>query len=113
MSNVKQAAVMQAIKLLTASGANFQVEFEGQRWGEFKKSKAKRVRSKYPLGSLGLHVAPYLSNLAVGDVAVVPIAPFDETSIRGSVTSTCTQLWGKQSYKTCKNKNNIEILRIN
>ena len=113
MSNVKQAAVMQAIKLLNASGANYQVEFDGQRWGEFKKAKAKRVRSKYPLGALSNHVMPHLLKLEVGDVAVVPIRPFDEIAIRGSITSTCTQLWGKQSYKTGKNKDNIEILRVN
>ena len=112
MSNVKQAAIQQAVKLLNAVGANYQVEFEGQRWGELKKQKGKRIRSKYPLGALTNHVKPHLVDLQVGDVAVVPIHPFDEISIRGSITSTCTQWWGRQSYKTGKNKDNIEILRI-
>ena len=77
--------------------------------------KKARTPSRHPHGFLNQHIAPYLKDMKVGDVAVVPVpktADMDE--IQGSSASISAKLWGNGNYKTMRNYNtgNLEVLRM-
>ena len=77
--------------------------------------KKARAQSRHPHGFLNNHILPFLQNLQVGDVAVVPVpkgADMDE--IQGSGASLSAKLWGNGNYKTMRNANtgNLEVLRM-
>jgi hypothetical protein len=78
-------------------------------------TKKPRAQSRHPHGFLNQHIMPYLKDMKVGDVAVVPVpktADMDE--IQGSSASIAAKLWGNGSYKTMRNANtgNLEVLRM-
>ena len=77
--------------------------------------KKVRTQSRHPHGFLNQHIMPYLKDMKVGDVAVVPVpktADMDE--IQGSSASIAAKLWGNGNYKTMRNANtgNLEVLRM-
>lgn len=110
MNQVKKMAIKQALKLLDASGCKYYViDEEGDSYGEVpKQNKSKR---KYKCGEMANYFKPYLSEIKVGDVAVIPSGEFDIRSLSGAITAYLSHEWGKQSYKSCTNKKTIEILR--
>jgi hypothetical protein len=78
-------------------------------------SKKPRAQPRHPHGFLNNHILPYLKDMKVGDVAVVPVpktADMDE--IQGSGASIAAKLWGNGNYKTMRNANtgNLEVLRM-
>ena len=78
-------------------------------------AKKPRAQSRHPHGFLNQHITPYLKDMKVGDVAVVPVpktADMDE--IQGSSASIAAKLWGNGNYKTMRNYNtgNLEVLRM-
>ena len=78
-------------------------------------AKKPRAQSRHPHGFLNQHITPYLKDMKVGDVAVVPVpktADMDE--IQGSSASIAAQLWGNGNYKTMRNANtgSLEVLRM-
>lgn len=77
--------------------------------------KKARAQSRHPHGFLNQHILPYLKDMKVSDVAVVPVpngADMDET--QGSSASIAAKLWGNGSYKTMRNytTGNVEVLRM-
>ena len=77
--------------------------------------KKPRAQSRHPHGFLNQHILPYLKDMKVGDVAVVPVpktADMDE--IQGSSASIAAKLWGNGNYKTMRNANtgSLEVLRM-
>lgn len=78
-------------------------------------AKKPRAQPRHPHGFLNNHILPYLKDMKVGDVAVVPVpktADMDE--IQGSGASIAAKLWGNGNYKTMRNANtgNLEVLRM-
>jgi hypothetical protein len=78
-------------------------------------AKKPRAQSRHPHGFLNQHITPYLKDMKVGDVAVVPVpktADMDE--IQGSSASIAAKLWGNGNYKTMRNANtgSLEVLRM-
>ena len=74
-----------------------------------------RTPSRHPHGFLNSHILPYLQNLKVGDVAVIPVpSGADMDEIQGSGASISAKLCGNGSYKTMRNANtgNLEVLRM-
>ena len=77
--------------------------------------KKVRAQSRHPHGFLNQHITPYLKDMKVGDVAVIPVpktADMDE--IQGSGASIAAKLWGNGNYKTMRNAStgNLEVLRM-
>ena len=74
-----------------------------------------RSTPRHPHGFLNNHILPFLQNLKVGDVAVIPV-PNGATmkEIQGSGASISAKLWGNGNYKTMRNDNtgNLEVLRM-
>lgn len=78
-------------------------------------ARAKKRPPRHPHGFLNQHILPYLKDLKVGDVAVVPVpngANMDE--IQGSGASIASKLWGNGNYKTMRNPTTgcLEVLRM-
>lgn len=77
--------------------------------------KKPRAQSRHPHGFLNQHILPYVKNMKVGDVAVVPVpSGADMNEIQGSSASIAAKLWGNGSYKTMRNytTGNLEVLRM-
>jgi hypothetical protein len=82
---------------------------------EAEPAKRPKRASRHPHGFLNNHILPFLQNMAVGDVAVVPVpngALVEE--IQGSCASISAKLWGNGNYKTMRNvtTGNVEVLRM-
>jgi len=80
-----------------------------------KPDKRTKRASRHPHGFLNQHILPYLQNLKVGDVAVIPVpSGADMDEIQGSGASISAKLWGNGNYKTMRNANtgNLEVLRM-
>ena len=80
-----------------------------------KPAKKVRAQSRHPHGFLNQHILPYLKDMKVGDVAVVPVpSGADMNEIQGSSASIAAKLWGNGSYKTMRNytTGNLEVLRM-
>ena len=80
-----------------------------------KPQRKVRSQSRHPHGFLNQHILPFLQNLKVGDVAVIPVpngASMNE--IQGSGASISAKLWGNGNYKTMRNENTgcLEVLRM-
>jgi len=80
-----------------------------------KPQRKVRTQPRHPHGFLNNHILPYLKDMKIGDVAVVPVpngASMNE--IQGSGASIAAKLWGNGSYKTMRNDitGNLEVLRM-
>jgi hypothetical protein len=117
--NVKTMALNRAMALLRAAGATFAIiDADGTKHGELELAPPPKVSLRtqvVPRGSMmAVYKAP-LDALPVGEMTVIPYGAFDNDrdreSLRGSVASYCTRLWGKQTYMTHCNSVGIEVLR--
>jgi hypothetical protein len=87
--------------------------------GDLKLATAeeRKARSapRHPHGFLNQHILPYLKDMKVGDVAVIPV-PNGATmkEIQGSGASISAKLWGNGNYKTMRNDatEHLEVLRM-
>jgi hypothetical protein len=74
-----------------------------------------RSQSRHPHGFLNNHILPYLKDMKIGDVAVIPVpSGADMNEIQGSGASIAAKLWGNGSYKTMRNATTgcLEVLRM-
>jgi hypothetical protein len=74
-----------------------------------------RSQSRHPHGFLNNHILPYLKDMKIGDVAVIPVpSGADMNEIQGSGASIAAKLWGNGNYKTMRNATtgNLEVLRM-
>jgi hypothetical protein len=110
--------IEQAIRLLNATGCKYKViATDGQEFGELEIVRAPAKKKKqfgklYPYGAMHKHYHPYLASLQVGDVACVPITPFDANSLQSSITGWASKHWGPKTYKTCVSNNEVQVLRV-
>jgi hypothetical protein len=77
--------------------------------------RKQRAASRHPHGFLNKHILPYLKDMQVGDVAVIPVPNgANMKEIQGSGASIASKLWGNGNYKTMRNdnKNQLEVLRM-
>ena len=80
-----------------------------------KPQRKVRAQSRHPHGFLNQHILPYLKDMKIGDVAVIPVpSGADMNEIQGSGASIAAKLWGNGSYKTMRNDStgNLEVLRM-
>jgi len=82
---------------------------------KFKPPKPERkYTKKFAQGELKAYCMPYIQNLDVGGVAVIP-ADTDKSikELQHAVTSHMSAMWGNGSYTTYMNRadNTLEVLR--
>jgi len=112
MNTVKALAIDQALKLLNASGCKyFVIDEEGKTYGELPTTKKPKQPRKYKPGLMANYYKPFLIDVKIGDVAVIPFNDFDPRSLSGAITAYLSDTWGKQSYKSCTTNSSVEILR--
>ena len=110
--SVKLKAVEQAVKLLTASGADFCVVFDGQKWGELKPEKEVVKRRNFKE-----IYEETLSSLKPGEVASFTVERENASAFRSAITSYGSAKWGNGSYvsevrPTTDGFSEIGILRV-
>jgi len=112
MNTVKALAIDQALRLLNASGCKyFVIDEEGKTYGELPTAKKLKNPRKYKPGLMANYFKPFLIDVKIGDVAVIPFNDFDPRALSGAITAYLSGTWGKQSYKSCTTNSSVEILR--
>jgi hypothetical protein len=112
MNTVKTLAIDQALRLLNASNCKyFVIDEEGKTYGEIPTVTNSKKQRKYKQGLMCNYFKPFLVNVKIGDVVVIPFNDFDPRALSGAVTAYLSTNWGKQSYKSCTTNSSIEILR--
>jgi hypothetical protein len=114
------AMMMKALTMLNAHGARYRIELpDGTVHGDLVLLPATPPRKKkrpldFPMGTLKNHVQPYLENLKVGEIAVVPCEFFKVEVIQNACLNFTTPLWGKGSTTTAQNTKDrtVEVLRL-
>jgi hypothetical protein len=112
MNTVKALAIDKALRLLNASGCKyFVIDEEGKTYGELPTAKKLKNPRKYKPGLMANYFKPFLIDVKIGDVVVIPFNDFDPRTLSGAITAYLSGNWGKQSYKSCTTKSSVEILR--
>jgi hypothetical protein len=113
MKSTKQIAFTRAINLLKASGAVYEVHFEGKVYGGLPKQATRKF--KYGRGVVKKYVMPFIQNLEKGASANIPVGKYDLATIQGVTTAWAASMWGAGNYVShmCKENNHVELLRVN
>lgn len=116
MEQIQKATIKKAILMLQACNCEFAIiDPDGKTHGNLVvEVPKKRSPNKYHHGELRKYIKPYLDELSPGQVAVIPVGPYDLTSLQSSVSSAACILFGNESCTTSRNRENntVEILRI-
>ena len=112
--------VEQTLKKLQASGCAYRVMLSDGTTFTHKEEildgkKRTRTGLPYKYGDVKAHYEPYIKDLEVGEVALIPTT--DNLAldvIQGSLTAHLSQRWGKGTYTTFGNKDTgcVELLRL-
>jgi len=119
-STIITRAIKDAVKILNATGVQYKViDLEGNEYGNLQvapppKPVLRKAKSHRQYGELQKHFRSYVENLAVGQVASVPLAKYktERQALRAAAAAWCSINWGNESYKTCITDNAVEILRL-
>jgi hypothetical protein len=115
MKEIQQKYLQTAIKQLSILPVKFAViDDDGKKYGDLEvveKTTHKRKKSAYPKGSITAYVMPFIKDLTVGDVAVVPFGDWDKKSLNSGLTACASRVWGNGSYTSCTSKDHIELMR--
>jgi hypothetical protein len=118
MTEVQVIALNKAIKLLVASGCQYAIVTEqGETISNGLEvavpTERQRAPRKYPYGELTSYYRPLINfDAPIGSVQVVPFGKYPSKDIRGGISSTLSQEWGKDTYITKTTDAGIEILRM-
>jgi hypothetical protein len=122
MTEVETKAALQAIKLLNAVGAKYKIIYpDGTEVGELvlakvepegKKKITRRRDFSLAYGTYAKLIRPMLKSTDVGQVASIPIAPYNAERLRSAATAIAHHLWGNGSHTSAITKTHVEILRI-
>lgn len=109
MKGAKESAVMKAVTLLFAAGADFKIFFDGKEYGELEMGRRKDRRNR----NFCAIYKPVLDGLTPGG-CVVLVTPegVESKDLRNAATTYMIANWGKGSFVTAAKKNDLEILRV-
>ena len=115
MKEIQQKYLQTAIKQLSILPVQFAIiDDMGNQYGDLEvavEKVRKRKKSAYPKGSITAYVMPFIKDLTVGDVAVVPFGDWDKKSLNSGLTACASRIWGNGSYTSCTSKDHIELMR--
>jgi hypothetical protein len=114
MSGIQNEVLKKAIKLIEVLKLEYAIiDFDGNVLGNLEIKKKEKVR-KYKRGLPSQYVRPFLKNLNIGEIVIVPCGQFDKPTVGQTVSAMAYNLWGKGGAKqTSRNGNNsIEVMRI-
>ena len=110
---VTTKSIEQAIKLLKATGCQYKIiDAAGNEYGALQVAEKKKKRNGiYQYGELTNHFKPYVKDLEVGDVAVIPMDKFDYKTLIRCLSAWCNTQWGSGNTKTCRSGDTLQVLR--
>lgn len=115
MKEIQQKYLQTAIKQLSILPVKFAIiDDAGNQYGDLEitvEKIRKRKKSAYPKGLITAYVMPFIKDLTVGDVAVVPFGDWDKKSLNSGLTACASRVWGNGSYTSCTSKDHIELMR--
>ena len=115
MKEIQQKYLQAAIRQLSILPVKFAViDDEGNKYGTLEiTEERKRKKFLYPKGAITVYVLPYIKDLTVGDVAVIPYKDWNRKSLQSGLTACASRLWGNNSYTSCASKdtNHVELMR--
>lgn len=78
---------------------------------EVKVSKGGR-KLAYPMGTWAAYIEPYLKDLKIGEVALVPKGEFEIAKLQQNVSSYAIKLWGNGAAVTARREDGVEVMRV-
>ena len=116
MKEIQQKYLQTAIRQLSILPVKFAIiDDAGNQYGDLEitvEKIRKRKKSAYPKGSITAYVMPFIKDLKVGDVAVVPFGDWNKKSLSSGLTACASRVWGNGSYTSYTAKEHIELMRI-
>jgi len=121
MLDIQKTAIAKLIKALDGAGANYKIILpDGTEYGTLetkpvKKTKPKGTRaSPYPRGELHNYVQPFLADVPVGGVAVIPYDKYPGPLLAARCHSAGFDSWGKGNVMGSRNDKTktVEIMRL-
>lgn len=114
--SIKHVTLNNAIRMLSAIGANFAIEFEGEMYGNLQVIKPTKRKSGADRKPLGYYTTPerkaLMEKMKVGDVVVITTDPEETESVRASIQNYASKLYGHGSVTTHVIEDTVEFLRI-
>lgn len=118
MNQVEQTILTKVVKVLNSINLKYAiVDSDGNKHGDLnieQEKKRKRCRSMYPLGEVRNYIKPYMRNLRVNTTQKIPVSKYAPESLRSSISSYATELWGSGNYTTHvgNDKGFVELTRL-
>lgn len=118
MNQIEKNVLAKVTNVLQSLGLKYAiVDSDGNKHGELnvaQEKKLKRRRSIFPLGELRNHIMPHLQSILINTTKHVPCGKYPVESVRSSISSYATQLWGAGTYKThiSADKKFVEVTRF-
>ena len=117
-TDVETKAVAKALQVLDAVGAKYKIILkDGTQKGDLQmtvpvpEEKARKRTYTLAYGTYSQLIKPHLSPLEVGQVAQIPIKPYNGQRLRSAASAVACHLWGAGSHISSITKAHVEILR--
>lgn len=121
LPSIVTRVINEATNKLLVSGCAFKVvlpngevqEHDPNNWLNPEK-KLTRQRKDRPYGTLCNYYRPYVENMQVGEVVVIPRREFTFVELQSAVTAWCGHHYGNGSVTSSKNVSNdtLELMRL-
>ena len=121
MLDIQKIAIAKLIKALDGAEASYKIILpDGTEYGtlETKPVKVKKPKgtraSPYPRGELKAYVEPFLADIAVGGVAVIPYDKYPGPLLAARCYSAGFDAWGKGNCMGTRNDKTqtVEVMRL-
>jgi hypothetical protein len=121
MLEIQKNTLVKAIKLLNSIGVEYAILAGEEKHGtlevvdkNIKKHGERNFSHKYGRGTLVTYVKPYIENLKVGEVAVIPIGDYEIDAIAATSATYAHKIFGTGGHTGRKDKENnvYEIMRL-
>jgi hypothetical protein len=121
MFDIQKTAIAKLIKALDGAEASYKIILpDGTEYGtlETKPVKVKKPKgtraSPYPRGELKNYVEPFLADIPVGGVAVIPYDKYPGPLLAARCYSAGFDSWGKGNVMGSRNDKTqtVEIMRL-
>lgn len=118
MNQIEKSVLAKVTNVLQSLGLKYAiVDSDGNKHGELnvaQEKKLKRRRSIFPLGELRSHIMPHLQSILINTTKQIPCGKYPVESVRSSISSYASQMWGSGMYKThiSADKKFVEVTRF-
>lgn len=117
MLDIQKAAIAKLVAALNGVQAQYKIILpDGTEYGELEVEPVKKKGHGYlyKRGETAVHYKPFLENIPVGGVAVIPYDRFDPATLAANCYSYAWTLWGKGNSMGSRNDKTgmVEVMRL-